>query len=55
MSNQDLLEHAYALAESGSVRSLYELRTMLAKEGYTHAETAQIDPRDFGEATECQN
>ena len=42
MSNQELLERAFALAESGSVQSLYELRTMLAKEGYTHAENAQI-------------
>ena len=42
MSNQSLLERAFALAESGSVRSLPELRTMLVKEGYTHTEASQL-------------
>jgi len=42
MSNQDLLERAFALAASGSIRDIKELLLMLGREGYTHAQLSQI-------------
>jgi hypothetical protein len=42
MSNQDLLERAFALAANGSVRDIKEVLLMLGREGYTDAQLSQI-------------
>jgi hypothetical protein len=42
MSNCGLLERAFALAESQSIRSLNDLRRALRAEGYTHYQLTQL-------------
>ena len=42
MSNQEFLERAFALAESGTVQSINELRALLSKDGYTYWEVRQL-------------
>jgi hypothetical protein len=42
MSNHGLLERAFALAESESIRSLNDLRQALREEGYTHYQLTQF-------------
>lgn len=42
MSNIDLLERAFALAEDGRSISIYDLYKILRKEGYSDAELVQL-------------
>ena len=45
MSNQALLERAFALAESGTVQNIAEIRSKLMEEGYTRWEVGQLRAR----------
>jgi hypothetical protein len=42
MANHDFLERAFALAESGGVSKIDEIRGTLLLEGYSHREVAQL-------------
>lgn len=45
MANHDFLKRAFALAESGNVRTIDNLRGTLLGEGYSNREAAQLSGR----------
>ena len=42
MTNRDFLERAFALADSGTVHSIQDMRGALLSEGYSHQEIGQL-------------
>jgi hypothetical protein len=42
MGNRELLERAFALAESGRVRTIKDIRTTLMREGFTYFDLGQL-------------
>ena len=42
MGNRELLERAFALAESGRVRTIKDIRITLMREGFTYFDLGQL-------------